>query len=267
MSTFETDIDGLRVILSGAVDLKKASKLSLGVVCEFPCECGLSSVKVEKDDIIEAGRHHSRSGAAMSGGFDMVKLSYERSLDYQAIYNKFEQKKLDFVGFYREKFKVDGKWRARGELERSSAYEGSLSVSCEACGRERKLQLRIENPIEAPSLPSPLEVFRSLGFGGSKENMRLLARVAFRSGFQSHEAYINYLRSLDLDAEWVKNVVNGLLEKIKKFPEPNSEKTRAWLDALKDSLRELVHDFQRENTETLSRYLNELISWIKPPLL
>ena len=140
MSTFETEIDGLRVTLSGAVDFKKASRLSLGVVCEFPCECGLSNVKVEKSDIIEAGKHHSRSGAAISGGFDMVKLSHERSLDYQAVHNKLEQKKLDFMGFYREKFKVDGKWRVRSELERSSAYEGSLGVSCEVCGRERKLQ-------------------------------------------------------------------------------------------------------------------------------
>jgi len=242
------------------VQLKRA-KLAL---CKFRCGCGLETLSIAESDIksLESDRFKD-DGTPVRPSWDIVKESHELSKEWNQIHDRAK----DFLEYFRAVFLFRLKHRLRSMS--SGGAETNLSIECPTCSRSYSFHVSIENPLEPAEELTPVETYRKWGLPYTKELQRVLARYiekeGWKRGYDTVEDYLRYIASLDDDVQFIKELTISLCRVIDNSQPAKTERTKAWVKDLKDSLGEVQADFEKENEGALRLELENIVDLLKPP--
>ena len=243
-----TTIDGIMVEVSPPTPSIKFTKSRMpGIVCRFPCECGIVELSITKEMLKSVPFHRSSATA-----FDQVKSSHDYTQELNAAYSP------DFVA-YAEKFQlIKQKWANR---TKHPSYGTTMQVRCDACKRIYKIPVEFRHNVEPHAPITRIEGLKQFKLGDNRKTKVILARVGLTEGFGSWNEFKEYLLNLSKESETIYSVLDSLSKALEKTLTKNSPRTtmgERFVDALRTSLNDLHADFQIHATGRLDSLLGAI---------
>ena len=245
-----TTIDGITVEVSPPKPNIKLSKSRMpGIVCKFPCECGIAKLSITNDMLKSLPFHQSSASV-----FGQVKASK----DYTAeLHNTYAP---DFVQ-YAEKFQLTKqKWADKTKHPR---YSTTMQISCDACKRVYTVPAEFSHNLEPHPPLTHIEALAQFGFGESNKTKTILARVGFLKGFADWREFRAHLLNLSKEAKIIHGILDSLgnhLQKTLKKNAPQTPTGQKFIESLALSLNELHEDFQQKTHEKLEALLRTVFN-------
>jgi len=246
---FEAEIDGVHVMITPLRDV--GLRKGRGAICKFKCRCGLGEVEIKRRDLEEVGGSSSLSA---------VRWDMELTREWNELQRRASRGEMDFFDYEEEMGLWMERRRIKSGIENLSKYETTLRVRCPFCGRTYRFLVKMENPLRALEAMDPIEAFRRLGVD-LRRHARPLAQASFKRGFESPEAYLDYLKGLAEEKDLMERLAERLGEEMEELlKEVRTEFTASQLRRLRRSINRFLAEYRRGNETLLWGELKALIS-------
>lgn len=220
--------DWLEATVSHSDQVKVKQTATGGIMIECPCG---EKTEASKDAFCGQGFFDLKLGKELWGTHYQRLKRAEDSIQYGVEIHRHE-------------------WAERGEkfTEGNPAlgYEHTLKIKCDQCGREHRLNIRLEETYDLPEEEmSYLEAYRKLGIKSSIENEKALRKISKR------------LAEADTP-EGVKDYLNKTVERIDICHALKQALNEVFSDVSDERLTKLVGIIQESVSKEISREIEDL---------